>query len=362
MQSFSAWGATPNDQSARQTVLQRADAFAQAVQQSSKALNGVARDTSQQITSTVDQINQKVTELQGYNKLVLQGSTNDPGLSARTHAALEELSSLADIQASFQSDGTVSLSLNGQTPLLLGDQQYALSVALQPTADTSPYPSGPAAMCVQAADGSRINSSGGQLGALLNVHNQIVPSLIGDGSQLGDLNQMALSVAQRVNDLLTGGVSDNGPPPVSGVPLFTYDAGNPTSIAATLAIDPSVEPDQLAAIQPGSPDVSNGVPLALSALASPVQEGDEINGSSYSQFYGQVAGRVGGLLNDAQNNTEVQQSLVSQAKDMRQQCQGVSLDEEATILMQFQRAYQANAKFLSVIDQLSQSVIDLLQL
>jgi flagellar hook-associated protein 1 FlgK len=361
LQSFSAWGAAPDDQSARQTVLERADAFAQAMQQASKSIAGTARDTSEQITSTVDQINQKVAEIQGYNEIVLKGNTNDAGLSARMHAALEELSSLADVRAVFQSDGSVNLSLNGQTPLLIGDQQEVLSVALQPVADTTPYPSGLAAMCLQAADGSRTSTSGGQLGALLNVRNQIVPSLVGDGSQIGDLNQMALSVAQRVNNILTTGVVDNGPPPVSGVPLFTYDSGNPTSVAASLAIDPSVGPDQLAAIQPGPPAVSNGVPITLSALASPIEDADKISGYSYSQFYGQVAGRVGGLLNDAQNNTEVQQSLVSQAKDMRQRYQGVSLDEEAALLMQFQRAYQANARFLTVIDQLTQSVIDLLQ-
>jgi flagellar hook-associated protein 1 FlgK len=46
---------------------------------------------------------------------------------------------------------------------------------------------------------------------------------------------------------------------------------------------------------------------------------------------------------------------------LRQQYQGVSLDEEATTLMQFQRAYQATSKFLTVLDQLTQLAIDMLQ-
>jgi len=37
------------------------------------------------------------------------------------------------------------------------------------------------------------------------------------------------------------------------------------------------------------------------------------------------------------------------------------LDEEATILMQFQRAYQANSKFIGVLDVLTQSAIDILK-
>jgi flagellar hook-associated protein 1 len=124
-------------------------------------------------------------------------------------------------------------------------------------------------------------------------------------------------------------------------------------------VDPSVTPDQLAAISPGPPEVSNGVPLALSALSSPVQSADKVNGVSYSQFYGQLAGRVGSALNDATNSQVVQQSLLSQAKTLRQQYQGVSLDQEATTLMQFQRAYQATSKLLTVLDQLTEEAINM---
>jgi flagellar hook-associated protein 1 FlgK len=199
------------------------------------------------------------------------------------------------------------------------------------------------------------------LGALLQVRNQLLPSYIGDAYQAGDLNVMAKQLADRVNSVLTAGNISDGPPPVPGVPLFTYDAANATNTAASLAVDPSVTPDQLAAITTGPPELSNGVPLALSALASPVQSADKINGLSYSEFYGQLAGRVGTALNDATSSKDVQQSLLSQAKDLRQQYQGVSLDEEATILMQFQRAYQASSKFITVLDQLTQATIDILQ-
>jgi flagellar hook-associated protein 1 FlgK len=145
------------------------------------------------------------------------------------------------------------------------------------------------------------------------------------------------------------------------VAIFTYDTDNATNTAASLSVDPSLTPDQLAAISPGPPPVSNGVPLALSALASPVQDADKVNGFSYSQFYGHLAGRIGGALKDATNNQDVQQSLLSQAKSLRQQFQGVSLDEEATLLMQFQRAYQANSKFITVLDQLTEITINILR-
>ncbi len=232
----------------------------------------------QQIGQTVDQVNQLVGELQGYNHIAMQGNKNDGGLSARMHAALEELSSLADVHATFQSDGTVSLMLNGQTPLLLEDKQFSLSSSLyQPQNPPPTNAAGPASVRIQASDGSDITSktTGAQLGALLHLRNQILPSLIGDAYQAGDLNVMAKQFADRVNQLLTSGNITDGPPAQPGVPLFTYDTTDATATAASLSVDPAVTPDQLAAITPGPPRCPTVFRSRCLALASPVQDADQ---------------------------------------------------------------------------------------
>ena len=364
LQSFSAWATAPNDQATRQTVLNQAEALAAGFQRAAVAVGSQAKDAEQQIRDTVDQINGIVGQLQGYNQIALQGNKDDAGLAANMHAALDQLSQLVDATATFEPDGSVSLMLNGQTPLLLGSQQFKLSSTLYQPQDPPPtYPNAPASVELRAADGSDITAvtTGGQLGALLHVRNQVIASYIGDAYQAGDLNVMAKQFADRVNQILTSGHVSDGPPPVSGVPLFTYDTTNDASVAQTLAVDPGLTTDQLATIDPGPPYVSNGVPLALSALASPIQDSDKIAGVSYSQYFGQLAARVGGQLNDAQSGASVQQSLLAQAKDLRQQYSGVSLDEEATILIEFQRAYQANSKLITVLDQLTQAAIALIQ-
>ncbi|MEO8371359.1 MAG: flagellar hook-associated protein FlgK [Candidatus Solibacter sp.] len=364
LQSFSAWGAIPDNQSARQTVIERASDLAYNFQRTSHDIFARARDTELQVGRTVAQVNQTVAELQGYNQLAMQGNNHDSGLDARMHAALEELSSLVDVDATFQNDGTVNLMLNGESPLLLGDRAFALNASLyQPQEPVPVNPSGPAVMRVIASDGSDVTSktTGGQLGALLKLRNQILPEIMGDSTQAGSLNVMAKQFADRVNELLTSGNITNGPPAEAGVPLFTYDTTDATAVARTLSVNPDLTAEQLASISTGPPEVSNGVPLALSAMANPLQDADKVNGLSFSQFFGEMAARVGSLLRDGQNNQDVQQSLLSQAKDLRQQYQGVSLDEEATILMQFQRAYQATSKFLSVLDQLTETTINILR-
>lgn len=47
----------------------------------------------------------------------------------------------------------------------------------------------------------------------------------------------------------------------------------------------------------------------------------------------------------------MRQEVVLQVETLRDQVSGVSLDEEAMQLMRYQRAYEANARFFSVIDE-----------
>jgi len=362
-QSASAWGQTPTDATARQSVINSATEVAQSFQNAASSIQKLAQQTDSQSQSTVNQVNQIVGEIQTYNQTAMNTGTSnqDPGVDAQVHAALESLSQLVNFTATTQPDGTTTILLNGTTPLLVADQQSMLEASTTGGGANATIPNAPGSeqLLVDGVDVTS-QSTGGQLGAILDFRNRVLASYIGDSTQAGDLNTMAQQFADRVNQLLTSGNSSDGPPPVPGVPLFTYDTTNPTNVAASLAVDPSVTPGQLAAISPGPPEVANGVPLALSQLANPTDPADEINGFSFSQYYGNLAANVGTQLQDAQDNVNVDQSLLSQAQNQRQQLSGVDLNEQAMMLVEFQRAYQANAQFITVLDQLTLDTINIL--
>jgi len=364
-QSVSAWGQDPSNQAARQTVLSNAAAVAQSFQSAAHGLQNLAHDTETQIHSTVDQVNSLVGQVETFNHQILETGSggNDPGMDAQIHATLENLSQYISFSAIKQDDGTTSISVNGTTPLLVGDHQYTISAGLAPANDSGTYPNAPAVMQLRTSAGADITNAttDGQLGALMNMRNVVLPSYLGDNNQAGDLNQMAKAFADRVNQLLTAGNISDGPPPQPGVPLFQYDTTNDTNVAATLTVDPTVTPDQLAVSTPGPPYVSNGVPLGLSNLATPSTPADEIDGVSFTQFYGNMAADIGRQLQQAQGGQRVQQSLVAQAQNQRQQFSGVDLNEEAMIVVEFQRAYEANSRLITVLDQLTEDTINILQ-
>jgi flagellar hook-associated protein 1 FlgK len=367
-QSFSAWGQSPTDTNAKQSVIDRASDLADTFHQAAMGLAGLREDTEQQLSNSVDHLNELVGQLQGLNRQIMAGERNNSGIDAQAYSVIEEMSQYADFTVTRQGDDSFAVLLNGQTPLLLEDRQYELRYSLVQPADPPPtYSLGPWSARIYAYDGTDVTGSTteGQLGALLRFHNSVLPSYLGDAYHPGDLNVMAQQFAGRVNAILTSGhISDGNPPddpPDFGSALFQYDTANLTNAASSLRVDPAVTPDQLGSIDPGPPYVFNGTPLALSALAAPRQDADRVNGASYAAFYGSLAARAGSYLSDAQDELETRQSTVAQAKDLRQQMSGVSLDEEAMVMIQFQRAYEANSRLISVLNQLTQAMINILQ-
>jgi flagellar hook-associated protein 1 FlgK len=357
---FSAWAQSPNDASAQQNVITNASNLAQAFQQTATGLSQFTQSTNQQLQQTVSTINQLAGQLQADNQQIQQGNANDPALDASVHATLDQLAQYVNFTAAKQSDGTYTVLAGGQTPLVIGAQQYDLTFQLsQPTNPPPTNATGPPSAQILASGGADVTSQidSGQLGALLNVRNTILPTYIGDSYQAGDINTMAQQFADSVNQQLTSGNISDGPPAQTGVALFTYDTSNPSNVAQTLAVNPSITPDQLAAIQPGPPEVANGVALGLAQMSNPLNASQEINGESYSDYYGDMASGIGAALDTATGQQTLQQSAVAQAQNLVQQASGVNLDQEAVNLVEFQRAYDANSHFVTVLDQITSDII-----
>ncbi|MBL8234262.1 MAG: hypothetical protein JNL98_37545, partial [Bryobacterales bacterium] len=82
---------------------------------------------------------------------------------------------------------------------------------------------------------------------------------------------------------------------------------------------------------------------------------------SFTEFYGQLGARIGRDLVRVRNGAALQEQLANQARALREQQSGVSLDEEAARLIEAQRAYQANAQLFKVLNELTDTLIGLMR-
>ncbi len=358
--AFSTWSTSPGSATNRQAVLQSAQGVASAFQDAAKQLAQVAAQTDKQVNAAISQVNQLASTLSGYNAQIEAGDTNDPGLSARIYSTLQQLSELTNMTTIQRPNGTMTVLLgNGQTDLVDGTTVQPLSVSYSiPQPPPPANPNGPVSAQIQDANGHDITTqiTGGQISGLLAVRNQVLPSIQGNGTQAGSLNQLAQAFADRVNAVLTAGVVSSGPPVVNGAALFTYDATNATNVAASLSVSPTATTATLAA---ADGTTSNGTALALANLQSSQNPADQMNGQTFTEFYGSVAASVGSSLATAQTGQSQSKDAVTQAESMRSQLSGVDLNQEATQIMQFQQAYGAASKVISVIDTMTQDLLTL---
>ncbi len=361
--SFSALSVNPNDSNARQTVLNTAAQVAQSFNQVASSLSQTSASLDSQVQTKVAAINSLASQIQGYNVERQRSGQANPNLDAKVHTALESLSEIANVTSSVASNGTTSVLLGGQTPLVLGTQQFQIqSGYTSGTTPASPSSSGTPDVAILDFNGTDITAqiNNGQLNGLLQVRNTVLPSLRGDTTQAGSINQLAQSFADRVNNLLTSGQVSSGPPVQSGVALFTYNASDPTNVAQSLAVDSSVTTSQIATIDPGPPIVGNGIANGIANLAQGKTAADQISGLSYTAYFGQVAASIGSQVTTASSNQDLYTQSVAQATNLRTQLSGVSLDTEAVNLIQFQKAYDATAKLVTVLNDIAQSTLDML--
>src|ERR1039457_6644649 len=315
LQAFSAWSVTPNDATAQQSVLDSAGNVAASINGLASSLSQTSQQLDTSIASTASQINSIAAQIQSYNVQRLTETTPDPGQDAQLHSALDSLSQLTNFSTVTQADGTVTVLLGGGSPLVIGSQQSALSTA-----------SSPAGAQVLDSQGNDITSqvTSGQLGGMLDSRNRVLGPMLGNAQQTGTLNPFATAT--------------------------------PTDAAATLEVNPAITASQLAPVD--SAGNSNGNANRLAALENtPLTQ---LGGMSLTQYFGQVTSAIGTENQNATDNEQSQQQIVAQATTLVNQVSGVSLDQEATNILQFQRAYQATAQVLTVINTLADSLINMI--
>ena len=120
--------------------------------------------------------------------------------------------------------------------------------------------------------------------------------------------------------------------------------------ARLIAVDPTIAGDSRRIAAAGVNEVGdNTVAQGLANLRDAlVLDG---NSATLVDGWSSLAYRVGRDTRSAIDGQAAQADIVQQIDALRDSVAGVSLDEEAVQMIKFQRAYEANARFFSTIDQ-----------
>jgi len=337
--AFRAVAAQPASLPERQVLVHQAQSLATRFNQIAGRLDDLTSQLNQSLQTDVTSVNQLLADIARLNdqivnaELPLGGIAND--LRDTRQQKLEELAKLLPVQTTLAPNGTVTVSLQGVT--LVSDRNVLEQIEtydpgngrllLRTTGSTTPLDpgSGPLAGTIQVRDGA--------LAALRT-----------------DLDTLAAALITEVNNLHRTGYSLDGQ---TGTDFFTG------TNARTIAVHPDLLADPArvqASNQPGAPG-NNTIALALAELAD--QPIAALNNRTFSESYGQTVANLGLALRTANSQIADHQQVLNLLQRQRESISGVSLDEEMTDLVRFQKAYEASARFITTIDELLDTVLSL---
>ena len=105
------------------------------------------------------------------------------------------------------------------------------------------------------------------------------------------------------------------------------------------------------------PVVSQPGNAANALLLAGIRNQALVGSATIDTAYSQLVTKIGSDTQQAQRDKDTADLLVGSLDDRRQSVSGVSLDEEMTNLVRFQRGYQASARAMSAMDEMIDQLI-----
>jgi flagellar hook-associated protein 1 len=334
--SLSSLTSNPSDTSTRQNVLSTAKTLASAFNSASSQLAQVSSDLNQQVSGDVSQVNSLTATIASLNGQITSLSPNsDAGtLEDQRQLAISQLSQLVGLdQISNQQNG-ITLTTTGGAVLVSGGQSFTLGTTQV----------GGVTQVMAGSQDITSTTSGGDLGGALQARDQMLP-----GYQ-GSLDSLAYDIGTQVNQQNALGLDANGNP---GGALFNLPPSS-TGAAAQIQVA-TTNPVAVAAAGPGEGSAGNTNALALANLAT----GTIAGGQTASGFLASFLGQIGSDTAAATSDNTAQQATLTQLTTQRDSLSSVSLDEEASNLTEYQRAYQAAAQVFNIGNAVMASALNL---
>lgn len=114
--------------------------------------------------------------------------------------------------------------------------------------------------------------------------------------------------------------------------------------------------DSLLRVQDFGSTITSRADLKLSNYGMTIQS--DTSGMKLDSYFKDIIDKLGVQAQEASRQVSTKEDLFYELENSRAQVSGVSIDEEMANLIQYQHAYNANAKIISTIDELLDVVIN----
>lgn len=320
--SWSNLASNPELKTAKSMVIRQSETFLDTMNHLANQMDLLASETAREISKEALDFNSAAKQLkeinnQIFNATVKRERPND--LFDEQERLLAKMSEIADVDITTDRYGRAFVSLGGET-IINENQLNELTVNEDST------------ISVNEKD---IEITRGSIKGLQDA-------LVVVEDKLADLNTFATDLATSVNGIMTDGEA--------GVPFFEFD---PEDAAQTLSVNKALidDPESLVTGESFENSIS-GDGSRAKAVA------DLQNNSLLYNQYNEIVTDMGIIKQQSDNMVANQSDLVALLDQRRQSISGVDINEEVVDMIRFQSAFQANARVISTISEMLDTLIN----
>ncbi len=336
--------AQPTSVPLRALAAAKAETLADSFQVTRARLADIRSSTDADYGRGVEQVNTLTAQVADLNQQIAIAEhigEQSSGLRDQRGELVRQLAELTGGRAT-ESDGMVTFHLADGNSLVVGTQSFALGTQSTP----------PNGLTQATLNGQPANFASGRLRGLEDAVTEI-------SGQLNSLDELAAAVADRVNTLHTSGSDLDGN---AGTAVFLANGGGAIN-AANIQFNTALKTNPRLIVAAAS-GAGSGDATVARGLAGLLQDKTSVIGTqtdSFESFYAGLVTQAGQGVHNAEDALSTQQLILAQAQAQRDSVSGVSLDEEAVNLLQYQKAYEAAARFLKVADEMTLTILSLAQ-
>lgn len=330
---FGGWSdlaARPGDNATRSQLLERAETLVDTIHRTAADLQTVSDTAKGAVTDLASDVNSIARQLAQLNGAITGSANAANDLSDQRDELIRQLAQLTGADARPQTSGNVDIYIGGRA-VVSGTTVFDVA--------------GTGGQLTWASDGQAVVAPPSRAASLAATINDVVPRY------MTMLDGVASQVVSQINTLHTAGYDPTG---TTGLNFF--DPAGVTATTIAISSDIAGQPGKIAAGAPVLPGPTAPGPLdgeqarAIASLAS--------SATGPGTTYQSLVSALGVESRAAIRRDAVQETVLSAAQTTASEVGSVSLDEEMTSLMAAQRAYEANARVLTVVDDLMGTLIE----
>lgn len=342
---FNSWNlltSNSNSIELRSQVIQKAQRLGERFAELMQGFDSVRSTLLKEASVKTDEMNTYLKGLHELNKKIFE--TEAVGIQAselkdQRDVLIDKLSNLTNVTIQMNDHGSAVVSVGG---ILAADQNSF-------TEFTTVLQNGKLKLVTSKDHSMAPVLNNGELYAIIDMFSNKIP---GYQNQLENLAQVFVD---QVNDIHSQGYTlvQNGASS-AGIPFFEGIINGKMQINQNILNNPK----NIAASDSQNNDGNGNIANLIALLAD--KKLPELGNQSILETYTTFLNDFGTEKVITDNKIDSNQLVIQQLKTQKSSYSGVSLDEEMTNVIRYQRSYEAAAKLVKVVDQMMETLINII--